>query len=471
MKCDVFRGIGGVAYKYYCLFQHHIPPPRSSYTTDAPQTSHGQGIDGPGIDPVQMIDTFIHTSADLDPSYIIGGKPGPYMEEPSRSIYTRLGARIAFLGIDARTERTRHQVNYPSTYDKIFKRLDTELTAARHNIRHLILMLGIPIAYPRLSWVENLIASPLIVPLKLLNKRFGFAGHLFNKFDGEFEILDDIDDHYTAHAHKAERKELIQRLQGVSMKHSVRITILGGDVHLAAAGRFYSKPARNIPAEHDFRYMANVISSAITNKPPPAVMANFLARRNKIHRLDRNTHETLFQLFDKDPGDSSKTAFYNHVTMPSRNYAILDEAPPDPRAQAEEQDDATQTAQPYPGDTRSPDMGLPHPRPPFATDSNGTGMDSGSQTSKSSNSIPASSQPVAHREFHSQAHNKGHSALHAGEDGAGTKSVVAGGLHAGNLLGGLDVCIRVEIDQHDGEGKTEGYGFSIPILAVREESV
>lgn len=33
MKCDVFRGIGGTAHKYYMLFQHHLPPPPSTYTT------------------------------------------------------------------------------------------------------------------------------------------------------------------------------------------------------------------------------------------------------------------------------------------------------------------------------------------------------------------------------------------------------------------------------------------------------
>lgn len=33
MKCDVFKGIGGVAHKYYMLFQHHLPPPPSTYTS------------------------------------------------------------------------------------------------------------------------------------------------------------------------------------------------------------------------------------------------------------------------------------------------------------------------------------------------------------------------------------------------------------------------------------------------------
>lgn len=33
MRCSVFRGIGGAANKYYLLFQHHLAPPPSTYTT------------------------------------------------------------------------------------------------------------------------------------------------------------------------------------------------------------------------------------------------------------------------------------------------------------------------------------------------------------------------------------------------------------------------------------------------------
>lgn len=58
---------------------------------------------------------------------------------------------MAMLGIDARTERTRHQVNYPETYKLLYQRLGDELQAAANSeqpIEHLILLLGIPIAYP-----------------------------------------------------------------------------------------------------------------------------------------------------------------------------------------------------------------------------------------------------------------------------------------------------------------------------------
>jgi hypothetical protein len=147
MKCGVFRGIGGTAHKYYVLFQHHLAPPASTYTSDSPHT-HEYG--GPE-DQAQLVDTFVGPRDTFEPSYIIGSKPGPYVAEHSMNMFAKLGARIAFMGIDARTERTRHQVNYPETYDLIFSRVESELGAAARAgrpFRHLILLLGIPIAYP-----------------------------------------------------------------------------------------------------------------------------------------------------------------------------------------------------------------------------------------------------------------------------------------------------------------------------------
>ena len=73
----------------------------------------------------------------------------------------RLGARQSFLGIDARTERTRHQVNYPETYDLIFERVQSDLsTASKNEVTNLLVLLGVPIAYPSLIWLENIFTSP-----------------------------------------------------------------------------------------------------------------------------------------------------------------------------------------------------------------------------------------------------------------------------------------------------------------------
>ena len=84
---------------------------------DAPQTT---GHDEVGLDPRQLENTYVLDEKTIDSSYIIGHRPGvsqtpttvftcwlifqPYVVEHSRSIYARLGARIAFFGIDARTE-------------------------------------------------------------------------------------------------------------------------------------------------------------------------------------------------------------------------------------------------------------------------------------------------------------------------------------------------------------------------------
>jgi len=183
-------------------------------------------------------------------------------------------------------------------------------------------------------------------------------------------------------------------------------------VHLAAVGRFYSNLKLQIPAENDHRYMANIISSAITNKPPPKAVANLLARRNKVHHLDRDTDETLMSLFDQQPGGIEKSAQFNKVTMPSRNYACITEVPP-----------------------------------AFI---NGSANLNGQDDRQS---------------FH-RPHN-GHDPLHAGEATAGTTYGSSDGIssHAG-VPGGLDVALRVEIEQGNREGVTHGYGMSIPPLTL-----
>ncbi|RFU30018.1 hypothetical protein B7463_g6317, partial [Scytalidium lignicola] len=423
MQCPVFRGIGGVAHKYYLLFQHHLAPPPSTFTTDIPPAMDS-------VDTRQLEGTYVLQDDNGDPSYIIGSKPGPYVEEHSRSIYARLGARIAFFGIDARTERTRHQVNYPETYDIIFDRLRRELSAAATSsspVRHLVVLLGIPIAYPRLTWLENIFSSPVMGPIKFLNKRFGFAGGLFNNFDGSVDLLDDLDDHYTARTHKKERRYLVEQLQLLAQEFSVRISILGGDVHLAAVGRFYSKPALNIPVAEDHRYMPNIISSAIVNKPPPQAVANLLARRNKIHHLDHDTDETLMDFFDMNPGKVNKSTSWNHVTMPSRNWTMITENYP--KNEALHSSDSANL-------------------PPGSTTNGNTGE----------SDQPSPTKPK---------HKDGHSWLHEGEVNAGSTHKAANiDEHGKGSDGSLDVCIRVEMDQHDKEGNTRGYGMTIPLLTA-----
>ena len=191
MSTPVFCGLGAVAYKYYMLFQHQTVPEETS--TD-------------------------------EPSWLMGAAPGPYISELSRSIFLSLGKNISLLAVDCRTERQFEEVVSEDSYHLIFDRCKREII--KGETKHLIVLLGIPIAYPRLVWLENILTSRLMDPIKALG-RTGVMGNFLNKFDGGVEILDDLDDHWTAKHHKQERNWFIQELQELAAGKSVRVTILG----------------------------------------------------------------------------------------------------------------------------------------------------------------------------------------------------------------------------------------------------
>ncbi|KAI0452537.1 hypothetical protein F5B21DRAFT_506236 [Xylaria acuta] len=289
MKSPVFSGLGNVAFKYYLLFQHQSIPDENE---------------------------------ESEPSWCLGVRPGPYIHQPSRSLFVSLGAKVALLAVDARTERTREDVIHEKTWKKLMDRCYDEIT--KGTTQHLLVLLGVPIAYPRLVWLENILTSRIMDPIKALGK-FGLLGNLLNSFDGGVEVLDDLDDHWTAKNHKDERRVVVEDLQDLAVDKSVRVTMLSGDVHLAAVGQFYSNPKLRIPKHKDFRYMLNVVSSAIANTPPPDLMADVLNKRNKVHHFDKETDESMMPLFDH--GVDSKPRNNKHL-LPHRNWCSIREYVP-----------------------------------------------------------------------------------------------------------------------------------------------
>lgn len=284
MKTPVFSGLGAVAFKYYMLFQQQ---------------------------------SIVSESEETEPSWVLGLKPGPYIHELSRSLYVSLGAGLALLAVDARTERTREEVVREETWKKIMDRCYSEIV--KGETTHLLVLLGVPIAYPRLVWLENILTSRLMDPVKAMGKA-GLLGNFLNRFDGGVEILDDLDDHWTAKNHKDERRFIMEDLQDLAADKSVRITILSGDVHLAAIGQFFSNPKLQIPKHKDFRYMPNVISSAIVNTPPPDMMADVLNKRNKVHHFDKETDENMIPIFTT--GVDNKPRNNKHL-LPHRNWCQI----------------------------------------------------------------------------------------------------------------------------------------------------
>jgi hypothetical protein len=62
-------------------------------------------------------------------------------------------------------------------------------------------------------------------PIKAMGKAPIF-GNLISQLDGGIEVLDDINDYWTAKNHKLERKHLLEDLQDLAALKSIRITIL-----------------------------------------------------------------------------------------------------------------------------------------------------------------------------------------------------------------------------------------------------
>jgi hypothetical protein len=163
------------------------------------------------------------------------------------------------------------------------------------------------------------LTSKAIEPLKKLTQSERL-GKFANKFDSGIEILDDLGDHWTAKHHKKERNWFVRELQELAAEKSVRITILGGDVHLAAIGQFYSNKKLGIPKDRDHRYMPNVISSAIVNRPPANIVANLINQRNKVHHLDKETDEDMASIFQHDVDGKPR---HNTHLLPHRNWCSI----------------------------------------------------------------------------------------------------------------------------------------------------
>jgi hypothetical protein len=121
MNSPVFSGLGNVAFKYYLLFQHQSVPGETDKA---------------------------------EPSWMMGVRPGPYINEHSRSLFMFLSSKVALLAVDTRTERTHQEVVREDTWKKIMDRVYGELI--RGKTEHLLVLLPVPIAYPRLVWLENM---------------------------------------------------------------------------------------------------------------------------------------------------------------------------------------------------------------------------------------------------------------------------------------------------------------------------
>ncbi|KAJ2165982.1 hypothetical protein IW139_002763 [Coemansia sp. RSA 353] len=170
------------------------------------------------------------------------------------------------------------------------------------SVRHVVVFLGVPIVYPRLTYIEKALSG--IKSIGLTKLSFIAKQRAIVNIWGEPELSDDMNDHWTSEVHLDERKEFVLRLQEVARRQNIRVTFVGGDVHCCGAGRFASSnPA--IPPERDFRFMPQIVSSAIMNIPPPNLVIRAVHTSAKTYDLDKHTDESMYKLFEKDVNGKS----------------------------------------------------------------------------------------------------------------------------------------------------------------------
>lgn len=107
------------------------------------------------------------------------GGPGPYVKFNNHSFFTYLGPKVRLLMLDGRTERRLDQIASPYTYRLIFDVLRTMPA----EVEHLVVLLGVPIAYPRMVFAEKMMTSKLNPMMALSKAGVPGLGGLTNNFN------------------------------------------------------------------------------------------------------------------------------------------------------------------------------------------------------------------------------------------------------------------------------------------------
>jgi hypothetical protein len=190
----------------------------------------------------------------------------------------RMGS-MGLLALDMRSERQPHkpagpqdadhtpdQVMSEQSWNAVYKWLD-----AQNAMSHLLVMSSIPVVHPSFG---------------LLEKMLGFL-------PGQQELEDDLRDHWTSSPHLQERLRLVHRLLRLSAEKNCRVTLLSGDVHVAAVGAVESD--RN-DVHPNARVVNQLTSSGIVHPAPPAMARFFLEQAcTNVETVDRGITARMYE--------------------------------------------------------------------------------------------------------------------------------------------------------------------------------
>ncbi|KAK9808440.1 hypothetical protein WJX73_006046 [Symbiochloris irregularis] len=248
--CPVFIGLYLVARRAYLLFQQHT------------------------VDKTAQEDNDMF------------GPPHTY------SFIRNFGPITAVACLDSRSERTTKRVMSAEFYAALYPRLEQLPTSTKH----CVVVHTVPLVFPGLPLSEKVMSAIEHMPIvKGAMTKTGVGAGIIDKF-GHAELLDDITDHWDASTHIQERNDFVRGMQVIAKKKGVRVSFLGGDVHVCAVGRFYTHPKVK-HLRNDHRFMPQITSSAVWNNPPPSKLITLLHATNTSSKVGPNTREKMVKLF------------------------------------------------------------------------------------------------------------------------------------------------------------------------------
>lgn len=224
----------------------------------------------------------------------------PFLEgQPGFSHGFHMGP-VSLLVSDLRTERSRNQVLGPKSWDAMQTWLGSLPTGKVGNpgakCQHVLVLSSVPVAHPKLSLAEGLLDT------------FG-QDHVTDS------NADDLRDHWAHDDHEGERRRLLQTLTRVSQEQKVRVSIVSGDVHVAAWAIAHRRDAT---ADQRWVQVCQFTSSAVVHPSLVGVFERlFLSILNgaasRPQALDAQ-HVVEMMLF---PG-------HNRYVMAARNWLALE---------------------------------------------------------------------------------------------------------------------------------------------------
>jgi hypothetical protein len=208
---------------------------------------------------------------------------------------------VAVVAADLRTERSRTQVMGSDTWRQI-KEWTGNLKSGgagpqpKTGCQHLLFMSSVPVVHPKLPLAE------------LFLDKFG-QDHVIDS------NADDLKDHWSHDDHEGERKRLLEVLSSFARDKKIRVSLVSGDVHVAAWGTAYRK---DLPASETWSQMHQFTSSAVVHPSLMGVTERlFLAWLNSNAKNPQNIDVQYVAEVMTFPGHDT------HV-MAARNWLALE---------------------------------------------------------------------------------------------------------------------------------------------------